>query len=588
MNKTIISSLIKKPPALPEKSYIFVNDNRGICEAIVTVGFLSMYIASGQQDSFFTEQSFSDFVRRTVNTGTDIASYIFVLACYRKKTNDQLADVLKNNQIPYKIGAYTLFKDKEYLAKYERQDELEKKLADYIRRFEGADETNVDKLQFCTFTESGGIKGIKDLAVVEYLKDTYCMFVVSRDLYIYNHGCYTVDTDGIRIKGIISAIIPGQFVTYRILASIYNLLIEQQDLQQEFENLNNYPPWWINFKNGMFDVKTYTLKRHDPAYLAINQIPHDLDMDLRKNLEESGVNTTRFLNEAVPDPTDRKMLWEYIGYSMTRDTRFQKMLIIRGMGGTGKSKIINMIQEVVGKENCSNISLHDLNQKFYPSLLYGKLLNTCADISSDALLAVDNIKKATGEDVMIYERKGKDPKGFRSYAKLIFSANKIPLNLDEKSNAFYRRLLILEMNTKPKEKDLELDEKLKVETGFCIWMAVAGLKKLYNDGEFVESSGSRELVEELYREADTVKAFADECLEEMKGSRISRTLIYEKYVEYCKSYGRKWHSPNPFYKSFSAKGFMEQRDAKGRYFIDISLKDDGFLPEPAAGQENDR
>ena len=41
-------------------------------------------------------------------------------------------------------------------------------------------------------------------------------------------------------------------------------------------------------------------------------------------------------------------------------------------------------------------------------MLQGMLLNACADISSDALMQVDNIKKATGEDVMICERKGLD------------------------------------------------------------------------------------------------------------------------------------------------------------------------------------
>lgn len=577
MNKKILAAAIRKPPATPEKAYIFVNDNRSICGAVITVGFLSLYI-SKTDDDFFTEESLSEFIRHTADTGTNLLSYVFVLACYRKKTNDNLERVLKNNLVPYKAGAFTLFKDKEYLAKYEKQGELEERLQNYISRFEGREAGPVDKQQFCTFSDNGAVKGIKDIAVVNYLKETVNMFVTNRELYLYSGGCYVRDLDGIRIKARVAELIPERFVTYRNLTAIYNLLLEQQELQRRFEELNAYPPWWINFRNGMFDVKEQVLHKHKPEYLAINQIPHELDVSIRKDLEAAGRVTNAFLEEAIPNAEDRIMLWEYIGYSMTRDASFQKMLIIRGVGGTGKSRVINLIQDIVGEENCSNISLQDLNAKFYPSLLYGKLLNTCADIASDALLAVDNIKKATGEDVMIYERKGKDPQSFRSYAKLIFSANRIPLNLDEKSNAFYRRLLILEMNQKPNEKDMELGEKLRHEIGYCIWMAVGALKKLYRDGEFAESEGSREAVEELYREADTVKAFADECLEYQNGSRISRTLIYEKYVEYCKSYGRKYHSPNPFYKSLAAKGYQEYRTADGRFFRDVTLKDDGFLP----------
>lgn len=579
MNEKIISGLIRKRPASPDKSYIFVHDNIAICQAIVVVGHMSLYI-SRSGGGYFTAESFCDWIRDTTNTGTELSEYTFVLACDRKKTNDLLEETLKNNQIPYKTNGYILFRGKEYLAKYEKQDELEKALDAYIARYEGTDDNPaaVDQNQFCTFARDGRVNGIKDIAVVRYLMDTLCMFAMDREIYLYQDGCYYLDQDGIKIKAVISALIPERYITFRVLSAVYNLLIEQQELQKTMEELNAYPPWWINFQNGMFDVREMKLHKHKPEYLSINQIPHKLDMEIRKNMEEAGKTTIQFLNDAMPDRTDQITLWQYIGYSMTRDTRFQRFMIIRGIGGTGKSKVINLIQDIVGAANCSGISLQALNERFYPSMLQGMLLNACADISSDALMQVDNIKKATGEDVMICERKGRDPVPFRSYAKLIFSANKIPLNLDEKSNAFYRRLLILEMNNKPKKKDLELGEKLQAEIGYSIWMAVGALKKLYNDGEFTESTMAKERVEDLYRAADTVKAFVDECLERQQGSKISRSLLYEKYKQYCENCGRKYHSPNPFFKSLEEKGFLYKRTASERCFLNVTLKDDGFLP----------
>lgn len=579
MNEKIISGLIRKRPASPDKSYIFVHDNIAICQAIVVVGHMSLYI-SRSGGGYFTAESFCDWIRDTTNTGTELSEYTFVLACDRKKTNDLLEETLKNNQIPYKTNGYILFRGKEYLAKYEKQDELEKVLDAYIARYEGTDDNPaaVDQNQFCTFARDGRVNGIKDIAVVRYLMDTLCMFVMDREIYLYQDGCYYLDQDGIKIKAVVSSLIPERYITFRVLSAVYNLLIEQQELQKTMEELNAYPPWWINFQNGMFDVREMKLHKHKPEYLSINQIPHKLDMEIRKNMEEAGKTTIQFLNDAMPDRTDQITLWQYIGYSMTRDTRFQRFMIIRGIGGTGKSKVINLIQDIVGAANCSGISLQALNERFYPSMLQGMLLNACADISSDALMQVDNIKKATGEDVMICERKGRDPVPFRSYAKLIFSANKIPLNLDEKSNAFYRRLLILEMNNKPKKKDLELGEKLQAEIGYSIWMAVGALKKLYNDGEFTESTMAKERVEDLYRAADTVKAFVDECLERQQGSKISRSLLYEKYKQYCENCGRKYHSPNPFFKSLEEKGFLYKRTASERCFLNVTLKDDGFLP----------
>lgn len=578
MNRAIINKLVRKAPASLESSYIFVNDNRAICEAVITVGFTSLYV-SRESSSFFTLETLCDFIRDTVNTGSEIENYTFVLACFRKRTNDSLEAVLKNNLLQYKSGAYTLFKDKEYLAKYDRQGELEEALRAYVRRFEGSDEILVDKGQFCRYSDSGAVQGIIDIAIVRYLMETYCMFVSGKELYIYQNGCYVLDRDGVRIKQVISGLIPDRYITYRNLSSVYSLLLEQQPLQKTMEELNCYPAWWINFRNGMFDVKAGKLHRHRPEYYSINQIPHELDMKVRENMEAAGTATRKFLSAALPDPEDQVMLWEYIGYCMTRDTGFQKFLILRGDGGTGKSKVIHMVEEIVGADNCSGVSLQDLNERFFPSMLYGKLVNACADISSEAMMQVDNIKKATGEDIMICEKKNKDPTPFRSYAKLLFSANKIPLNLDEKSNAFYRRLLILSMEHKPseEEKDLELSDKLHAELGYSVWMAVGALKKLYKDGKFVESAGCRSQVEDLYRAADTVKAFADECLEPAPGKRMARTMIYDSYKEYCDSYGRKPHSPMIFYRSLAEKGYAEGRGKDGRFFKDIALRDDGFV-----------
>ena len=45
MNEKIISGLIRKRPASPDKSYIFVHDNIAICKAIVTLDYMSLYIS---------------------------------------------------------------------------------------------------------------------------------------------------------------------------------------------------------------------------------------------------------------------------------------------------------------------------------------------------------------------------------------------------------------------------------------------------------------------------------------------------------------------------------------------------------------
>ena len=94
------------------------------------------------------------------------------------------------------------------------------------------------------------------------------------------------------------------------------------------------------------------------------------------------------------------------------------------------------------------------------------------------------------------------------------------------------------------------------------------------------------LVEELYRDADTVKAFADECLEEKEGSRINRTDIYEKYKEYCQEWGRRELSLRSFYKRFDEMGYRSGRNSDFRFYRDIQFKAEDFYSDEDGEGDN--
>lgn len=150
--------------------------------------------------------------------------------------------------------------------------------------------------------------------------------------------------------------------------------------------------------------------------------------------------------------------------------------------------------------------------------------------------ATDVLKKAVGEDTLIYEKKGQDTIHFHSYAKLLFSTNEMPQNLEDKSDAFYRRLLILDMNqvVKSGEKDLHLKEKVQEEFDYAIHMAMIALKGLYQRGHFTESERSKSCVREIQRASDSICAFVDEMLVREQGKRLKRSQVFNMYEEYCK------------------------------------------------------
>lgn len=579
MLKNIFEKMIQQDPDEKHR-YVFINDNMEIMQNVVAIGYSTLWLTEAEKNAFSLD-GFKEYIKSIINTGTNLMDYVFVPACFRKKTNDELEVFFKSNGIVYKQSGYTLFRNKEYLGNYDRQEELDQTLKQFINRFEGQD-TCMDLQQFHNYDENGKCTSVCDVAIVEYLMDTEDMFVIDGIAFVYENGVFKEDANGIVLMNKIQACLYRNEIKAATIKRVYDLLIRQQALQSSFETVNNYPKWWINFKNGMLDVQEMKIYPHSPEYRSMNQIPHEFSFQPTK-----GEHTLKFLQEAVPDKGDRQMFYTYLGYCMTCDTSMQKFMMIKGEGGTGKSRLIALAEYIVGKPNYVNVSLADLNERFYPSNLFGKLMNSCADISTAPLNAVDVLKKCTGDDEIIFERKGMDAnRSFRSYAKLLFSANKIPLNLDEKSNAFYRRLLILEMNVKPAKIDLRLDEKLQSEVQFSIFMAVRWLHEMYEKGRIPESENSKRLVNELYKDADSVKAWLEDCMKPAAGARCSRAAIYDLYDKYCEENDRQAIGRAKFYKNLVDKGYKEGRDKKiGRYIEGLDEKGEDFIDAQAAGVE---
>lgn len=579
MLKNIFEKMIQQDPDEKHR-YVFINDNMEIMQNVVAIGYSTLWLTEAEKNAFSLD-GFKEYIKSIINTGTNLMDYVFVPACFRKKTNDELEVFFKSNGIVYKQSGYTLFRNKEYLGNYDRQEELDQTLKQFINRFEGQD-TCMDLQQFHNYDENGKCTNVCDVAIVEYLMDTEDMFVIDGIAFVYENGVFKEDANGIVLMNKIQACLYRNEIKAATIKRVYDLLIRQQALQSSFETVNNYPKWWINFKNGMLDVQEMKMHPHNPEYRSMNQIPHEFSFQPVK-----GENTLKFLKEAVPDSGDRQMFYTYLGYCMTCDTSMQKFMMIKGEGGTGKSRLIALAEYIVGKPNYVNVSLADLNERFYPSNLFGKLMNSCADISTAPLNAVDVLKKCTGDDEIIFERKGMDAnRSFRSYAKLLFSANKIPLNLDEKSNAFYRRLLILEMNVKPAKIDLRLDEKLQSEVQFSIFMAVRWLHEMYEKGRIPESENSKRLVNELYKDADSVKAWLEDCMKPAAGARCSRTVLYDLYDKYCEENDRQAIGRAKFYKNLVDKGYKEGKDRTvGRYIEGLDEKGEDFVDAQAAGVE---
>lgn len=413
---------------------------------------------------------------------------------------------------------------------------------------------------------------ILDEMIAGYIVENEHIIVIAGKPYIYKNGVYKKDEDGNILRYLIKSMILEELITINRINRVFQLIITNHKLKVDVDELNRHPVEWINFQNGFLNVRSMKMEEHSPDYMSINQIPHEFQIS-RIVSDESVV--LEFLRGIVEDKDDLEMLLEYIGYCMTVDTKLQKFLVITGSGGTGKSTIVRLVNNAIGKENISGLSLQDLNERFNATNLFGKLLNSCADISSKAMEQVDIIKKITGEDLLKGEYKGGAVFFFKSYSKLMFSANEIPVSLDDKTNAYYRRFLIIRIDKRCHEIQ-DLEKRLTDAVDDFIFLSVMALQRMYLKGTLSESQNSIDNVQELYMMSDTVMAFITEEMELAADSKVERGRFYEEYGRYCEKNERQALTRNGFFKNLRNKGFMEVKSHNGRYFKGLTFRNEEF------------
>lgn len=292
----------------------------------------------------------------------------------------------------------------------------------------------------------------------------------------------------------------------------------------------NADPLTLNLRNGLYHVMEDTLTPHTPEHLSTVRIQAAYDPDARCPMFMEALETM------LAEPEIR-LLQEIMGYVLVPVTKAQKAFIFVGAANAGKSTILSVLQDVLlGRENVSNIPWQDLGERFNKAELFGRLANIFADLPSKAIDDNGMFKSLTGEDYITAERKNRDPFTFRSTARFLFSCNEMPRNYGDRSEGFYRRLVIIPFTKAIPEskRDPDIRSKLAKERDGILMWALEGLRRLIgNEYRFSETETTRAEIERYRVESNSALQFIQECCILDDARSISRTLVFERYKQFC-------------------------------------------------------
>ena len=270
----------------------------------------------------------------------------------------------------------------------------------------------------------------------------------------------------------------------------------------------------------------------------------------------------KFLNDLLYED-DIPTLQEYLGYCLIPCTKAQKMMIILGKGGEGKSRLGLILKKLMGNGVTMNSIQKIETDRFARADLEGHLATVDDDMEITALPKTSILKTlVTAESAIDLERKGVQSYQGCIYARFLCFGNGELTAVNDQSYGFYRRQLILRTKEAPADRvnDPFLVEKMEPELEAILMWCLAGLVRLQrNNYQFTISARTQANTDAVKMQINTVEAFMDSTdyfIFDPQGSSPSNDL-FSCYLQFCN---------DNLFPSLPSKTFINQiHNLEGKY-----------------------
>jgi len=280
-----------------------------------------------------------------------------------------------------------------------------------------------------------------------------------------------------------------------------------------------------------------------PDFYSRNQSPIPYDPHAR---------CEKFLNELIYPAVSTEnaiLLQKYGGMCLLGDNIIQRLLILDGLAGRGKTQFALVIQKLIGQLNVSELRTKHLSDRFELYRYLKKQLLVGVDVPGNFLSEKGAyvIKGLVGGDYFDAEQKGGTGcfplQG--NFCILITSNSRLQVRLDGDIGAWRRRLLIVRYEAQPPKKKIPnfADVLIKEEGPGILNWCLAGLGMLLDDvsqhGDIQLDPEQTGIVDSLLAESDSLRIFLKENIENHEHCNLSIPEIVEAYAQFCPE--RRWN-----------------------------------------------
>ena len=363
-----------------------------------------------------------------------------------------------------------------------------------------------------------------------------------------------------------------------LAGEIKTRICRRPELQAKYEDFNAIPDL-INCTNGVVGIglDSVNLLEHSPEY----RFTYCIDARYEKKDVETPVFDHFCDTSLSGDKKKRKLLLQIIGYSCSDMTGAKKAFFFKGEPDSGKSVMLNFLENLVGLDAVSNIPLHELGERFNKASLFGKKINTNGEIKNIKFKDLSYLKSMTGGDRISAEFKHGQIFSYIPTAKLIFAGNALPLSEEEEATkAFINRicLLIFPHSIPKEEQDTSLNEKLWHERHAIFSAAVNALVKLSKKNlKFTEPEDSNAYLCYFEGNSNSLDMFVKDCCVFDQNASTPVKEFKAAYHIYCEDnvleiMGKIKMCSRLMEKHKIARSRLHKKDSNVHHFIGIRIQ----------------
>ena len=308
---------------------------------------------------------------------------------------------------------------------------------------------------------------------------------------------------------------------------------------------------FVPCENGLLKPE---LRPFSPDYMSRNRTEYIYDPDA-----QCPDFLGKLLKPAVSDD-DIFHLQRYIGQCLLGENFSQTILLITGAGGGGKSTLVNIVEKLIKRVNCTELRLEHMGSRFETQRLLGKTLLTSKDVPPNFLntWGAHKLKALTGKDTLTVEHKGSnDAVDVCCSFNVIITANAtLQVSLRGDADAWRRRLIwVTYKNTPPEKKIPDYDDVLLAQEGAGIlrWAVEGAQLLLENNRQLEKSNAQKAKVESLLNESDSLSNFVGQMLGEAPDCNVTTAELLEAYKGFCEVIART-SSPLVLFRRITRSG----------------------------------